>query len=332
MLGATTIRQVQDAVYTTANFVAGWPYVAIMAGILAGGAIVWYIFFWVTEYFTLGEQRASRYVLQGCDEQGKHWVPQQFLTGNFVRHLWQLWLQTVFFTGLVFIIWLAASIAGFDPWATSLTTIGISAIATYVFAQPLNHLGCGYFILLTRCMMVGDYWELQGNEKWCGRVTAIFSMWVEFERRDEETNSGEIICVWAGHILQTSRKINMHRAATFKAASKSAAECRAALAASTSSSSVSGGDVVVVPQGFVPDSEADTDTESTTSGMGSGAEDLFLPSGEDDGGTFGRMLEAGKRAMLPMPFRSAGSAIVQRMRQKIGLTYGLPATPKEHMV
>lgn len=210
-----TIRQVQQAVYSTAQFWEGLPYVSIMAGIFTGGIVVWYLLYWGAEYVLLTEQRGTRYVACGRNADGStRWInPDTESLIDFIQHHLQVALVTLFFAGMVFIVWIAASIAGFDPWASSLTAIGISAIATYVFSDPLRLAGCGYWILLMRRIRIGQYREVHGmGPQWGGFVRRIYLSHVEMETFDEETHSTVTVEVPTTTILNSALRVN-HRVA-----------------------------------------------------------------------------------------------------------------------
>lgn len=219
------VRQVVDVVYTYNNVWDGVGYVAITATVFTGGLIVWSFLVWLFEYLALGDERRSRYVLSERNELETVWEQKPART---CRSVLRVVLQTLFFAGVAFIIWIAAASAGFNVWTSALMSVAISAIAAYTFGTPLGLLGNGFVGNITNIVVVGQHLEIHGlGETWTGRVIAIYYLWIELERYDEVTKSAEIIQIPWSDVLSRPRKRNYHRENTAKRVVKSPSECKA---------------------------------------------------------------------------------------------------------
>lgn len=203
------LRIPTEVVYTLGTAFDGIVYAVYTALILTAGTILWYFLWWLIQYFFAWcFQRTTTWVLKERRNNYKDWIKRPTRTCGNVGHLVFL---TLFYGGLVIIVWLASASAGFNPWTSAAASLGISIIATYAFGTPLGLLGSGYFIHLTNAIGVGDYYEFAGlGPEWEGKVVGIYSMWVELARFNDEKDkqTGELIYMPISTFLTTPRKRN----------------------------------------------------------------------------------------------------------------------------
>jgi hypothetical protein len=204
-------RTAVEVVYGLQDVGYGLGYVAISAGIFTGGIIVWYFVIWLFERLFL--RRAPTLVLMQSDPQNKYFAERP---GRGCKSSCHLFLQTTFFVGIAFILWIAGAMAGFNPWTTAATSLGISVIITYTLATPLGLIGSGWSLNASNGINVGEHWEFLGMPNWDGRVVDIYNMWVVLERYDEATKSGEEVVIPISQFLSTPRKRNWYKELHFK--------------------------------------------------------------------------------------------------------------------
>ena len=198
-----------EVVYTLGTAFDGIVYAVYTALILGFGIALWWLLWWgIRSSIDRCRQRHVEWVLKERKGNHKDWMKRPVRTcGNVARLLF----LTLFYGGLIIIVWLAAASAGFNPWTSAAASLGMSIIATYAFATPLGLLGSGYFMDLTNAISVGDYYEFAGlGPEWEGRVVGIYSMWVEIARfnDDKDKQTGEIIYMPISTFLTTPRKRN----------------------------------------------------------------------------------------------------------------------------
>jgi small-conductance mechanosensitive channel len=200
------LRTTVEVVYGLGDAFVGIEYALIMAGMLTGGFIAWYMLMWLFEYLLLYRERQTPLILAHKTRESKIWMRRPWRSCGSIKHLV---VQTVFFAGLVIIVWIAAASAGFNPWTSAAASLGLSIVGTYVFATPLGLLGAGYFVHLTNAISVGEYYEFYGmGPAWEGRIVAIYSMWVEMARYDPDSGGSEVIYIPISTFLSTPRKRN----------------------------------------------------------------------------------------------------------------------------
>lgn len=200
------LRTPVEVVYTLGTAFDGIVYAVYTAAILTVGLVVWYGIFWLVEYLVFRKERGSTYVLKESNGREKVWMERPSRSCGNIGHLV---IQTLFYGGLVIIVWLASASAGFNPWTSAAASLGLSIIATYALATPLSLLGTGYFIHLSNAISVGEFYEFYGmGDQWEGRVIAIYSMWVEMVRFNSEKDkmTGELIYMPISTFLSTPRK------------------------------------------------------------------------------------------------------------------------------
>lgn len=217
-----TFRTAFEIVYSTQDVWVGLPYVLITAGIFTGGSVLWYLFIWCLQYLFVYQEYGPKWVLSSSKSNGKYWEPRPTRTLGSIIHLV---IQTLFFSGLVFIIWIACAAAGFNPWTTATASLSISIVFTYVFATPLSLIGSGYDVLFLNAISCGEHVQFHGmGPGWDGKIVGIYSQYVELERYDEETQSGEIITLPISQFLSQPRKRNWRREYEAKQTCKNANE------------------------------------------------------------------------------------------------------------
>lgn len=198
------LRIPTEVVYTLGTAFDGIVYAVYMAVILSVGFLVWYLILYTLEYFALKLERETPYVIKERTERQTKWSKRPTRTCGNIAHLI---FQTLFYGGLVIIVWLASASAGFNPWTSAAASLGLSVIATYAFAAPLGLMGSGYFIHLTNAANVGDFYEFYGmGPEWEGRVTAVYRLWIEMSRYNAKEGTGELIYMPISTFLTTPRK------------------------------------------------------------------------------------------------------------------------------
>jgi hypothetical protein len=216
-----TLRTAYEIVYSTQDVWVGLPYVCITAGIFTGGSIGWYGIIWVLRWCLVYREYGSQWVLSS-NKGGKFWEPRPSRTIGSIIHLS---IQTLFFSGLVFIIWIACAAAGFNPWTTATASLSMSIIFTYVFATPLSLIGSGYDVLFMNAISIGEHVQFHGmGPGWDGTIIGIYSQYVELQRWDEDTMSGEIIKIPISQFLSQPSKRNWRREYEAKQTCKDARE------------------------------------------------------------------------------------------------------------
>jgi len=205
---AIMLRAVIEVAYSVRDVFQGLPYALIAMGVFVGGLFLWNILFMILERIALRKERGTAWILEKkATTEGDHifskWMKRPSWSWS---SLWHFLLQTLFFGGIVMIIWLAGASAGFNPWTTAAASLGMTLAGTYIFATPLSLLGSGYFLIMSNSIAVGQYWEFLGMPGWDGRIHAIYYMEVEMERYDEEKGRGELMSIPISQFLSTPRK------------------------------------------------------------------------------------------------------------------------------
>jgi len=211
------LRVPTEVVYTLGTAFDGIVYAVYTALILTVGTILWYFIWWCIQWliaYCYG--RTTAWVLKEKKNNHKDWIKRPSRSCGNIGHLVFL---TLFYGGLVIIVWLASASAGFNPWTSAAASLGLSIIATYAFGTPLGLLGSGYFIHLTNAISVGEFYEFAGmGEAWEGKVVGIYSMWVELARFNDEKDkqTGELIYMPISTFLTTPRKRNWKKEAALE--------------------------------------------------------------------------------------------------------------------
>ncbi len=197
------LRAALEVVYGTQDIWVGLPYVLIAAAIFIGGCIGVYVLSYGIDYILLGVERANQYVR--TSKRGD-WQPRPKRSCRNVRHLVTIIL---FFSGLAMVLWISIASAGFNVWSTSMTALGMSVIATYVFSSSLVKLGNALTLHFNNAIEVGQHWEFHGmGPGWDGIITSITSIDVEMSHWDEESQCTEAIKVPIEAFASQWRKTN----------------------------------------------------------------------------------------------------------------------------
>lgn len=90
-------------------------------------------------------------------------------------------VETLFFIGLGVSIMAAASIAGFDLLSSSLMSIALGLIATYMFSVVIQNVGAGYWIYLTDKIEEAQYYRMAMNPEVHGLVLEMHPLYALLE-------------------------------------------------------------------------------------------------------------------------------------------------------
>src|SRR6185295_6837479 len=182
-----------EIVYGQQELWGGVTSVIYTALVFLGGLGLWWLFFWVLEYLVLGAERSTIWIRVYDAREGRSVWARRDRTGR--SNATHIVLQGLFFGGLLLIFWIACASSGFNPWTTQAATLGMGIFLTYVFITPLGLFGAGLAVLASGLIERGQYWEFPGYAGYEGRIIAIWTLQVELERWDDESQSGQIIMV-----------------------------------------------------------------------------------------------------------------------------------------
>lgn len=197
-----------EIAYSTSNVWDGIPYVFVAIAIFAGGLVAWSFMFCGLEWLFFCKERRKFYILKGLEDHRENWVVPK---GGVFRNLGHLLMISVFFIGIVIIIWVSASVIGLNPWSSAAATLSLGVVLTYSFASLLGHFSSGISTLATNSIAVGQYWEFAGYPGYEGFVHSIEKLAVYLTRFNKETNSGEIIYIPMSFFTNNVRKRNVHK-------------------------------------------------------------------------------------------------------------------------
>jgi len=207
-MGGHLFGRALEVVYSTTQVWAGLPYICAAAGVFSGGIVVWTLFMWVFEYVTMGREKRWFKVSAGAEKGKKLWVSPGYTPG---KNYWHLFLNCVFFIGIVFIVWIAAAVAGLNPWTSAAATLAVSVIITYSFAGVLGHLSSGAIVLASNSIGIGQYWEFANYPGYEGFVHAIDKVSVTLTRKDPESQATEVIYIPMSMFTNNPRKRNFQK-------------------------------------------------------------------------------------------------------------------------
>lgn len=166
------------------------PTLIVMALCFFAGLIVLYV-----------AKKLFIWALMKCARQpygSKKWVAKKVARNEgtkFARVTWEtththrwfnyihIFIESLFFLGLVITTLLAASFGGINVWQNPIALSLITVAVGYIFASGLQQLGSGYFFFLTNYMSPDEWWEQIGGGI-SGRVCNITPFFVEFEGID----------------------------------------------------------------------------------------------------------------------------------------------------
>lgn len=128
------------------------PWALLAIGIFLGGCIVLFFFKKLFRCCCLHPRYRSRWVRRGVrtdPHTGKkygEWVPERHHPMGSFKHLF---IEVLFLVLLVLVIWVAAHVAGFNFWTSSLVGVGLGLVGTYMFGAAIQALGSGIFVYIT---------------------------------------------------------------------------------------------------------------------------------------------------------------------------------------
>lgn len=203
------VRAVEEIVYGQQELWGGITSVIWTGLVFLGGLGLWWLVSWILEYMLLGAERATLWIWVSFDKGKSHvWGRRQrTVLSNFLHVL----LHGIFFGGVLLIFWIACASSGFNPWTTGAATLGMGIFLTYVFITPLGLFGSGLAVLASGIIAPGQYWEFNGYPGYDGRIISIWTLQVELERFDVESQAAEIVVVPINMFLSSMAKRNMHR-------------------------------------------------------------------------------------------------------------------------
>jgi len=157
------------------------PWALLALGVIFGGFLVIWAIRLLLSYFFIPKYR-ERYVLIREEKSGKkYFAPTRRMRwGSFVH----LILETFFIVSIVIVLWIAAHIAGFNFWTSTIVLGFIGSAGVYIFGGGLQNFGSGFIVFLTDKVEEGWYISVCAYK---GRVIEIHPLYVEIETRDEKT-------------------------------------------------------------------------------------------------------------------------------------------------
>lgn len=161
------------------------PWALLAFGVAVGGLIVVYIVVKVIlAYCCLPRKYHDRLVWSGVD---KVTGEDQFIheTRNTSRSYRHVILETLFFIGVFLVLWIASSVAGFNLLSSSLMSIGIGLIATYMFAVVIQNMGAGYWVYVTDKVEEFQYWRSAVNPNIHGLIHEMHPLYVQLQREND---------------------------------------------------------------------------------------------------------------------------------------------------
>jgi small-conductance mechanosensitive channel len=197
-----------DVVYSTSDIWVGLPYVLAAAGVFSGGIIVWALVIWALERCIFQKERSTYSVDTGVEVAGMKW--RRPLTGLGMNML-HLFMLSLFFAGIVFIVWISASVAGLNPWTSAAATLTLGVVATYGLAGVLGHVSSTVTILATNSVAVGQHWEFLGMPEYDGFVHSIDKVSILMTRFNEQSSCTELVYMPMSNFTNTPRKRNFHK-------------------------------------------------------------------------------------------------------------------------
>lgn len=152
------------------------PWALLAVGVVVGGLVVTWLVKFALGLCCLPRKYREKLVLVRKGKDGKPvFQPSTRKLRGSVAHLL---LETFFFVAIVIVLWIAAHIAGFNFWTSSLVGVGMGLVGTYIFGAALQNIGAGYFVFLTDKVEEGWYVRVAGVE---GRIIEIHPLFVEME-------------------------------------------------------------------------------------------------------------------------------------------------------
>lgn len=165
------------------------PWALLAVGIAGGGSIFVYFFVKVfLAYCCLPRKYHDRLVWSGVDEVTGE---SQFIreTRNKSRSCRHVIIETLFMAGIFLVLVIAASVAGFNLLNSSIMTIGLGLIGSYMFAVVIQNMGSGYWVYVTDKLEEFQYYRMASNPTVHGMINEMHPLYVILQR-DNDTNDG----------------------------------------------------------------------------------------------------------------------------------------------
>lgn len=161
------------------------PWALLAFGTAIGGLIVVYVLVKVIlGYCCLPSKYNDRLVWSGTNEQGKDVYKRE--TRNTSGSYKHVILETLFFVGCFIVLWIASFVAGFNLMSSSLMSIGIGLVATYMFGVVIQNMGSGYWVYVTDKFEEFQYVRSATNPLVHGLINEMHPMFVILQQEKEE--------------------------------------------------------------------------------------------------------------------------------------------------
>ena len=99
-------------------------------------------------------------------------------------------IETLFFLGIFLVVWIASYVAGFNLFSSSLLSVGMGLVATYMFAIALQNMGAGYWIYVTDKVEEDQYLRFpQLGPDIHGIVAEMHPMYILLQRENNTNTS-----------------------------------------------------------------------------------------------------------------------------------------------
>jgi len=161
------------------------PWALLAFGTAVGGMIAVYIVVKVIlAYCILPSKYHDRLVWSGVDPQTNKdiYIREAKNTSGSYKHVF---IETLFFVGIFLAAWIGASVAGFDLLSSSLMTVGIGLIATYMFGVVIQNMGSGYWVYVTDKFEEFQYIRNAANPLVHGMINEMHPMFIILQQEKE---------------------------------------------------------------------------------------------------------------------------------------------------
>jgi small-conductance mechanosensitive channel len=206
-----TLRDAVEVTYGVGDIWAGIGYTWSAIAVLVGGTIVWFLIMAFLRWFLMRcctkQERAEIFIAFGEGARSTKLFERKPTRscGNVIYVI----VQTLLFSGLIMIIWIAFASAGFNPWTTAAASLALGIFGTYGCSSVISLLFNGYTAAIAKSVVVGEHVKFHGmGPGWDGRIIAIHSLSVDIVRYDAETKSDEIVTMPISRFLDQPKKRN----------------------------------------------------------------------------------------------------------------------------
>ena len=191
------------------------PWALLAIGIFLGGCVVLFIMKRAFKACFLNPKYRTNWVLRRTHQlpngrvQGE-WVQETHHPMGSFKHLI---IEVFFLICLVITIWVAAHVAGFNFWSSSLVGVGLGLVGTYMFGAAIQALGAGIFIYMTNKLEEQMYVEVDGVE---GMIRELHPLYAELEYMDKESHGMIHVQVPMTRLLTSIVKRNFSKEGAFR--------------------------------------------------------------------------------------------------------------------